>query len=148
MAVHSSAQQLKSERVPALRPVESYHAYLWRFLFDQNDRHGIVTSLCWQIDKCLGLDDSGVEMRFRRWTRDVVQQANQHFTRFVRLNDSVHPAARGAVTYVGLLFVTLFHLRASSSSSSGVAFLSPRSRAPWRESRTLCLDACAAPITA
>ncbi len=30
----------------------------------------------------------------------------------MRLNDSVHPAARGAVANIGLLFVTLFHLRA------------------------------------
>src|SRR5204862_3337539 len=72
---------------------------------------GIVTSLRRQTDKRLRLDDSGVEMRFRRWTRHVVQQANQHVTRFMRLNDSVHPAAGGAVTHVGLLFVTLFLLR-------------------------------------
>src|SRR4029077_1467014 len=60
----------------------------------------------------LSLNDSGVETRFRHWARDVVQKTNQHVTRFVRLNDSVHPAARGAVADIGLLFVILFHFGA------------------------------------
>src|SRR6478609_5342368 len=60
----------------------------------------------------LSLNDSGVETRFRHWTRNVVQKTNQHVTRFVRLNDSVHPAARGAVADIRLLFVILFHLGA------------------------------------
>src|SRR6266481_3109396 len=70
-----------------------------------------MTNYEWRITK-LRLDDSGVEMRFRHWTRNVVQKTNQYVARFVRLNDSVHPAARGAVADIGLLFVTLFHLRA------------------------------------
>src|SRR6476619_5745684 len=60
----------------------------------------------------LSLNDSGVETRFRHLTRNVIQKTNQYVTRFVRLNDSVHPPARGAVADIGLFFVTLFHLRA------------------------------------
>src|SRR6476620_11154006 len=60
----------------------------------------------------LSLNDSGVETRFWHWTRNVIQKTNEYVTRFVRLNDSVYPPARGAVANIGLLFVTLFHLRA------------------------------------
>src|SRR5436309_1990013 len=75
----------------------------------------IVTSLNRDITESLSrlnLNDPCVEMRFRHRARDVFQKANQHVARFVRLNDGVHRAASGAVTNIGWLFVTLFHLRA------------------------------------
>src|SRR3954471_1047580 len=59
----------------------------------------------------LNLDDSGMEVRFWHWARNVLQEMNEHVTCFVRLNNSIYPAARGAIANVGLLFVTLFHLR-------------------------------------
>src|SRR5205823_4865222 len=71
----------------------------------------IVTSLNRDITESLSrlnLNDPCVEMRFRHRARDVFQKADQHVARFVRLNDGVHPAASGAVTNIGLLFVTLF----------------------------------------
>src|SRR5436190_23091323 len=71
----------------------------------------------------LNLDDSGVEMRFWHWARNVFQETNEHVTRFVRLNDGIYPAARSAVANVGLLFVILFHLRPKFLEFLGRRFL-------------------------
>ena len=53
-----------------------------------------------------------MESRFGHRTGNVLQQAGEDFACFVRLNDRVHPAARGAVTNIGLLFVIFLNRRA------------------------------------
>src|SRR4029434_2219596 len=60
----------------------------------------------------LDLNDSSVEMRLWHWSRYVLQQTNQNIAGLVRLNNRIHPAARGAVANIGLLFITLLHFYA------------------------------------
>jgi hypothetical protein len=60
----------------------------------------------------LNLHYSGVESPFCWRAGDIAKKANKDVARFVRLDDGIDPAARGAVTNVGLLFVTGFYSRA------------------------------------
>src|SRR5438045_7347961 len=58
------------------------------------------------------LDNAGVKSGFGHRTRNVLQKTGEDLTRLVRLNDRVHPTARGAITNVGLFFVVFLNCRA------------------------------------
>ncbi len=62
--------------------------------------------------RSLDLHNARVESCFRHRTRNILQQAGEDLARFVWLNDGIYPAARGAVTNIGLLFVIFLHCRA------------------------------------
>ena len=61
--------------------------------------------------KLLNLHYSSVESPFRGRAANVAKELNKDIARFVRLDDGIDPAARGAVTNISLFFVTRFHFR-------------------------------------
>ena len=73
---------------------------------------------------------------------------NEHIARLVRLNDRVDPAARRAITNVGLFFVSFLHLRPQLFQFFGRGFFVaaiPRAR---QNAENTVSEAWAAPMTA
>jgi hypothetical protein len=60
----------------------------------------------------LNLHYSGMEATFCGRSRDIAKELNEDLARFVRLDNGIDPAARCAVTNIGLFFVTRFYFRA------------------------------------
>lgn len=53
-----------------------------------------------------------MEAPFGRRPADIAKKAHQGLARFMRLDNGIDPATRGAITNVGLLFVTCLYFGA------------------------------------
>src|SRR4029077_7419636 len=58
------------------------------------------------------LNHAGVEAPFRGRSANITKKARKDVARLMRLDDGIDPATRGAITNVGLLFVTCLYFGA------------------------------------